>query len=214
MIIQPSLWVIWLWLQVVAQEARYALLNTTTAFAQKSPTSLKHIFPFQELWVKFASALTWYQWLRLADMPVPRFRHAVVTVGRNMYLIGGRDINDNIITSVIDSRIFKIKLDRRLQCWCWCVDYSRYLGKCILRLNCCYYWKVGIYFPSQHQRHLRHRWIRCKLPSSSNCLDLQHLCTCSQLEKWRKCSSHHWKRRCVPRCSWPKALHLWRLQWW
>lgn len=39
-------------------------------------------------------------WIRLADMPTPRYRHALVVMNREIYAIGGRDINDNIIKTI------------------------------------------------------------------------------------------------------------------
>jgi len=39
-------------------------------------------------------------WKDLADMPIPRFRHCATVVGNNMYVMGGRDINDVIINEV------------------------------------------------------------------------------------------------------------------
>lgn len=35
-----------------------------------------------------------------ADMPVARYRHAAVLVNNQVWLVGGRDINDNVIATV------------------------------------------------------------------------------------------------------------------
>jgi len=40
------------------------------------------------------------EWVALAPLPQPRFRHAAAVVGQNLFLFGGRDINDNVITSI------------------------------------------------------------------------------------------------------------------
>jgi len=40
------------------------------------------------------------QWISLASMPIPRYRHSAVSVGTTMYLLGGRDVNDTIIQTV------------------------------------------------------------------------------------------------------------------
>jgi len=40
------------------------------------------------------------EWVTLSNMPQARFRHGAAVVGKKMYLIGGRDINDTIIKVV------------------------------------------------------------------------------------------------------------------
>eukprot|EP01112_Ceratiomyxa_fruticulosa_P007420 TRINITY_DN1922_c0_g2_i2.p1 TRINITY_DN1922_c0_g2~~TRINITY_DN1922_c0_g2_i2.p1 ORF type:complete len:371 (+),score=58.12 TRINITY_DN1922_c0_g2_i2:411-1523(+) len=39
-------------------------------------------------------------WLRINDAPRPRYRHSAAVIGNLVYLFGGRDILDNIITQV------------------------------------------------------------------------------------------------------------------
>jgi len=39
-------------------------------------------------------------WETLARMPVPRYRHAAVNVDQKMFVFGGRDVTDNIVTQV------------------------------------------------------------------------------------------------------------------
>jgi hypothetical protein len=39
-------------------------------------------------------------WVRLADMPSPRFRHRAALVGVEIFFVGGRDVNDNILQTV------------------------------------------------------------------------------------------------------------------
>jgi len=39
-------------------------------------------------------------WETLTSMPVPRYRHAAVNVDQKMFVFGGRDVSDNIITQV------------------------------------------------------------------------------------------------------------------
>lgn len=40
------------------------------------------------------------EWSTLAPMPQPRFRHGAAVVGDDMYLIGGRFLNDSIVQSI------------------------------------------------------------------------------------------------------------------
>lgn len=40
------------------------------------------------------------QWTTLPSMPQARFRHASAVVGNNLYVLGGRDVNDTIIQSL------------------------------------------------------------------------------------------------------------------
>lgn len=40
------------------------------------------------------------QWTTLPSMPQARFRHGAAVVGGDMYLIGGRDVNDSVIRSI------------------------------------------------------------------------------------------------------------------
>jgi len=40
------------------------------------------------------------EWAALPPLPEARFRHAATLVNQKLYIIGGRDVNDNIITAV------------------------------------------------------------------------------------------------------------------
>lgn len=37
---------------------------------------------------------------RMADAPHPRYRHVAVTFNGELFLLGGRDVDDNLITAI------------------------------------------------------------------------------------------------------------------